>query len=65
MNIPRQEYPRPQFVRKQWLTLNGEWEFSFDVDSFNKKIIGPLSTKLISQITFNKFCTWNSDGLVL
>src|ERR1043165_611861 len=28
--IPRPEYPRPQFVRTQWLNLNGEWEFAFD-----------------------------------
>lgn len=24
------DYPRPQFVRKDWLDLNGEWDFSFD-----------------------------------
>lgn len=24
------EYPRPQFVRKNWQNLNGEWEFAFD-----------------------------------
>ncbi|TXT59613.1 MAG: Beta-galactosidase [Promethearchaeota archaeon] len=30
-NIPRPEYPRPQFKRKDnWLNLNGLWEFSFD-----------------------------------
>jgi beta-galactosidase/beta-glucuronidase len=29
-NIPRPEYPRPQFVRREWLNLNGEWAFSFD-----------------------------------
>jgi Beta-galactosidase/beta-glucuronidase len=23
-------YPRPQFVRGQWESLNGEWDFSFD-----------------------------------
>lgn len=23
------EYPRPQFVRKDWLNLNGEWKFGF------------------------------------
>ncbi|GGG06906.1 beta-glucuronidase [Paenibacillus albidus] len=23
-------YPRPQFVREEWLDLNGEWDFSFD-----------------------------------
>jgi len=28
--VPRPEYPRPQFVRDQWLNLNGEWEFAFD-----------------------------------
>ena len=28
--IPRPEYPRPTFVREQWLNLNGEWEFAFD-----------------------------------
>ena len=28
--IPRPEYPRPQFVRNEWLNLNGEWEFAFD-----------------------------------
>jgi beta-galactosidase/beta-glucuronidase len=26
----RQEYPRPQLVRKNWLNLNGVWAFSFD-----------------------------------
>jgi beta-galactosidase/beta-glucuronidase len=28
--VPRPEYPRPQFVRREWLNLNGEWEFSTD-----------------------------------
>jgi len=28
--IPRPEHPEPQFVRQQWLNLNGEWEFAFD-----------------------------------
>ncbi|WP_302591954.1 glycoside hydrolase family 2 protein [Marvinbryantia sp.] len=26
----RTEYPRPQFVRETWRSLNGEWEFAFD-----------------------------------
>lgn len=30
MNVPRPEYPRPQFVRSEWLCLNGEWEFEID-----------------------------------
>lgn len=24
------DYPRPQFVRKEWQSLNGEWSFRFD-----------------------------------
>ena len=28
--IPRPEYPQPQFERELWLNLNGEWEFEFD-----------------------------------
>lgn len=28
--IARQEYPRPQFIRNDWLSLNGEWDFAFD-----------------------------------
>ncbi len=48
MNIPRNEYPRPQFVRREWINLNGEWEFSFDTDIFDKKITVPYAyqTKL-------------------
>lgn len=30
MSIPRSEYPRPQFVRADWLCLNGEWQFEID-----------------------------------
>ena len=29
-NLPRPEYPRPQFVRRDWLNLNGVWDFEFD-----------------------------------
>jgi len=28
--IPRPEYPQPQFQREQWVNLNGPWEFEFD-----------------------------------
>ena len=28
--VPRPEFPQPQFERKDWLTLNGEWQFAFD-----------------------------------
>ncbi len=28
--IPRPEYPQPQFQRADWVNLNGGWEFEFD-----------------------------------
>ena len=28
--MPRPEYPRPQFIRKEWTNLNGTWTFEFD-----------------------------------
>jgi beta-galactosidase/beta-glucuronidase len=29
-NLPRPEYPRPQFVRADWVNLNGPWTYTFD-----------------------------------
>ncbi len=29
-DMPRTDYPRPQWVRDRWYCLNGEWEFAFD-----------------------------------
>ena len=47
----RPEYPRPQFVRKTWLNLNGTWDFAFsdsqgeattvDTVSFDRQIEVP------------------------
>lgn len=46
--IPRPEYPRPDFQRENWLPLNGEWDFSFDEPIFDRKILVPFAceTKL-------------------
>ncbi|MCM8758996.1 MAG: beta-galactosidase [Candidatus Omnitrophica bacterium] len=35
-NIPREEYPRPDFCRNEWLNLNGNWDF--DIDTSNTGI---------------------------
>jgi beta-galactosidase/beta-glucuronidase len=29
-SVPKPEYPRPQSVRRDWLNLNGEWQFEID-----------------------------------
>ncbi len=40
--IVRDEYPRPNFYREGWQTLNGEWDFSFDTPTFDRTIIVPF-----------------------
>lgn len=68
INIPRAEYPRPQFVRESYINLNGEWDFEFDFDNskpetgiFNrkeweKKIIVPFCPESkLSGIEYDDF----------
>ena len=33
----RSEHPRPDRVRKDWCTLNGQWDFAFDRAKTGKK----------------------------
>lgn len=53
----RNEYPRPQMRREEWLPLNGEWEFEFD-DTDNGTARGlpegrtPLSMKINVPFTY-------------
>ena len=35
--VPRSEHPRPDRLRKNWLTLNGPWRFAFDEKNVGKK----------------------------
>lgn len=35
-NIPRSEHPRPDRLRDDWLSLNGEWEFEIDNEKVGK-----------------------------
>ncbi|MBP1755157.1 MAG: glycoside hydrolase family 2 sugar binding protein [Firmicutes bacterium] len=41
--VLRSEYPRPDFVRKDWLSLNGTWEFSFDEEVYDRQIRVPFA----------------------
>ena len=34
---PREEYPRPQFERAEWVNLNGKWSYSFDFGRTGKE----------------------------
>ena len=47
--MKRQEYPNPQFERKDWINLNGEWEFEIDNEKagFNRELLfNPLNGKI-------------------
>ncbi len=41
--ILRTEYPRPQFVRAEWMTLNGVWDLAFDEEIYDQKINVPFT----------------------
>ena len=79
-NIPRKEYPRPQFERKEWMNLNGEWNFKFDRENkgekeqwylepnFDKKIIVPFTYETrASGIGEEVFCpnVWYQKSITI
>lgn len=41
--IPRPEFPRPDFERENWLSLNGEWAFSIGSPAFDRVITVPFA----------------------
>lgn len=45
--LPRSEYPRPQFRRDNWLCLNGAWEFSFAEPVFDRMITVPYACETV------------------
>ena len=53
-NIPRNEYPRPQMQRKDWLCLNGSWEF--EVDQGDSGLHRGLLTRSLVQTIQVPFC---------
>ena len=66
--LPRSEYPRPNFRRDPWLCLNGEWEFSIGQKSFDRKIIVPYACETalsgIEDKSFHK-TVWYRKAFVL
>ena len=69
-DIPRKEYPRPQFERQSWVNLNGEWDYTFDfansgvergfakATSFEGKIMVPFAPESkLSGVEHKDFIT--------
>ena len=56
MTLPRPEFPDPQFQRKDWINLNGEWEFRYDNElSGEEKEYFKADTEFDKKITV-PFC---------
>jgi len=51
---PRSEYPRPQFVRDDWMCLNGEWQF--EIDQGDSGIHRGLLDRDLSDTIIVPFC---------
>lgn len=59
MKYERKEYPRPQFRRDSWQSLNGEWEFDFGVRC--GICVGQL--KLSRKINVPFSYQWEASGI--
>lgn len=65
-SIPRNEYPRPQMIREEWMILNGVWDFEIDNElsgeqrglaasaDFTKKILVPFCPESSLSMIENK-----------
>jgi len=50
LSVPRAEYPRPQFERSDWQTLNGEWTFTLgEGDKASKGFDGSITVPFAPQ----------------
>lgn len=55
-NPCRGEYPRPQFVRREWLSLNGCWDFRFDAEAWQTIRVPFVFQSRMSGIDTNRMC---------
>ena len=58
MKYQRNEYPRPQFRRDSWQSLNGEWEFDF-VKEKPRDLQMPLNMKINVPFSYQ----WEASGI--
>ena len=56
------DYPRPQFVRAEWQSLNGEWKFGFGEDTEEEKALrGELPRKIVVPFTYETLLSGIGD----
>lgn len=59
MDVPRKEYPRPQFERIAWINLNGQWDYAFDFSNTGMEKNYPNATGFDDKIMV-PFCPESS-----
>ena len=68
MLVRKKNYPRPQFVRNNWLNLNGKWNFVFDDDNIGEKKeffkYFPKSMEIIVPFTYETEMSGINDQTV-
>ena len=42
LSVPLPEHPRPDWYRKEWVNLNGQWDFGLDEGAYGDKITVPF-----------------------
>ena len=52
----RSEYPRPEFKREEWLSLNGQWDFCFPGEEMRKIEVPFVFQSEMSGIHENRMC---------
>lgn len=58
MTFKREEYPRPQFQRSDWQSLNGEWEFDF-LQGWPRDLHQPLHRRIQVPYSYQ----WEASGI--
>lgn len=58
-DVPRKEYPRPQFERATWINLNGQWDYTFDFSNTGMEKNYPNTTGFDEKIMI-PFCPESS-----
>ena len=51
--IQRNEYPRPQMRRDEWLSLNGEWQFAFGEEVREKDVFSEGALPQVINVPFS------------
>ena len=65
-NIPLPEHPRPDFERPQWENLNGYWNFGFEENNLDQRILVPFPWgSALSEVEDKGDIAWYSREITI